>query len=180
MLRITTTSRELFNDATQEFILIPSAKLVLEHSLISVWKWESKWKKSFLNSPNLSGEEMIDYVRCMTIGEEANELVYRYLSSENLKKIQEYINEPMTATTFSNKESHTHKKEIITAELIYYWMIEAGIPFECEKWHLNKLLTLIRVCNVKGSSGKKMSRRDIFKQNSELNAARRRALGSKG
>ena len=179
MLKITTAQREYFNEATQEFIIVPSAKLVLEHSLISVWKWESKWKKSFLNTKDLTNEELADYVRCMTIGEEADPLVYRFLSGKTLQKIQDYLNEPMTATTFK-EQKQPHKKEIVTAELIYYWMIESGIPFECEKWHLNRLLALIRVCNIKGTSGKKMSKRDIMKQNAELNAARRKALGSKG
>ena len=180
MLKITTDQREFFNEATQEFITIPSAKLVLEHSLISVWKWESKWKKSFLNTKNLTNDELADYIRCMTIGEEADPMVYQYLSPKTLQRIQTYMDEPMTATTFSDRKQYTHKKEIITAELIYYWMIESGIPFECEKWHLNRLLALIRVCNIKGTSGKKMSKRDIMKQNAELNAARRKASGSKG
>lgn len=179
MLKITTAQREYFNEGTQEFIVVPSAKLVLEHSLISVWKWESKWKKSFLNTKDLSNEELADYVRCMTIGEEADPLVYQFLSAKTLQKIQDYLNEPMTATTFK-EQKRPRKNEIVTAELIYYWMIESGIPFECEKWHLNRLLALIRVCNIKGTSGKKMSKRDIMKQNTELNAARRKALGSKG
>lgn len=179
MLKITTAQREYFNEETQEFIIVPSAKLVLEHSLISVWKWESKWKKSFLNTKKLTNDELSDYVRCMTIGEEADPLVYRFLSAKTLQKIQDYLNEPMTATTFK-EQKRPHKNEIVTAELIYYWMIESGIPFECEKWHLNRLLALIRVCNIKGASGKKMSNHDIMKQNAELNAARRKALGSKG
>lgn len=180
MLKITTAPRELFDDSTEEFINIPSCELVLEHSLISVAKWESKWKKSFLNTTNLTNEELTDYVRCMTIGKEADDMTYKYLSPRTMQKIQAYIDDPMTATTFTDKKTYTHKKEVITAELVYYWMIETGIPFECEKWHLNRLLALIKVCNIKGTSGKKMSKRDIMKQNAELNAARRKALGSKG
>lgn len=180
MLKITTVPREFFNDSTQEFLTVPSAELVLEHSLISIWKWESKWKKSFLNTAKLTDEELADYVRCMTIGKEAPLEVYKYLSPKTLRQIQQYMDEPMTATTFKDNKGRSPKREIITAELIYYWMIEAGIPFECEKWHLNRLLALICVCNIKGSSGKKMSKRDIMKQNAELNAARRKAMGSKG
>lgn len=180
MLKITTAPRELFNDLTEEFINIPSCELVLEHSLISVAKWESKWKKSFLNTKELTNEELSDYVRCMTIGKEPDDTIYKYLSPKTMQKIQAYIDDPMTATTFTDKKTYAHKKEVITAELIYYWMIEAGVPFECEKWHLNRLLALIKVCNIKGTSGKKMSKKDIFKQNAELNAARRKALGSKG
>lgn len=180
MLKVTTAQREYFNEATQEFIDIPSVELTLEHSLISVSKWESKWKKSFLNTDKLSDDEMADYVRCMTVGKEAEWNVYRYLSPKAIRQIQQYMDDAMTATTFSDRKQYKHKKEIVTAELIYYWMIEAGIPFECEKWHLNRLLALIRVCNIKGTAGKKMSKRDIMKQNAELNAARRKASGSKG
>ena len=180
MLKIYTPKTELFNEQTCEFVYIPSTELVLEHSLISLTKWESKWKKSFLNVKELTNEELIDYIRCMTVGKEADELVYKNLGNANLRKIQKYIDDPMTATTIKDAKNHVHRNEIITSEIIYYWMIEHGIPFECEKWHLNRLLTLIRVCNVKGSSGKKMSKSEIFKQNAELNAARRKSMHSKG
>lgn len=181
MLDVYVPKRELFNDATQEFIEIPGAKFTIEHSLISVQKWESKWKKSFISNKELTPEEFADYVRCMTIGKELPSEIYQNLGSKNILKIQKYIDDPMTATTFrSAQQILRHKNEIITAELIYYWMIEAGVPFECEKWHLNRLLALIRVCNVKGSSGKKMSKREVMRENAALNAARRKATGSKG
>lgn len=181
MLDIYVPKRELFNNDTQEFIEIPGAKFTIEHSLISLSKWESKWKKSFINTKNLTDVEFADYVRCMTVGKECTFDVYSNLGSKNEQRIRDYIDDSMTATTFRSSQTQTrHRNEIITAELIYYWMIEAGIPFECEKWHLNRLLALIRVCNIKNSSGKKMSKKDIMKENAALNAARRKASGSKG
>jgi len=181
MLDVYVPKRELFNNDTQEFIEIQGTKFTIEHSLISLQKWESKWKTSFINKKDLSSEEFADYVRCMTVGKELPMEIYQNLGSANVAKIKKYIDDPMTATTFrSAQQSMRHKNEIITAELIYYWMIEAGVPFECEKWHLNRLLALIRVCNVKGSSGKKMSKREIMRENAALNAARRKASGSKG
>lgn len=179
MLELTTKRHEFFNENTNEFVTVPAAHLKLEHSLLSVSKWESKWKKSFISTKELTGEMLADYVECMTIGPKPDPLVYQFLDVRTANKIRDYINDPMTATTFHGSQGKP-SREIITSELIYYWMIDAGIPFECEKWHLQRLLTLIRVCNIKGSSGKKMSKRDIMKQNSALNAARRKASGSKG
>ena len=180
MLELYIPGKELFNDATQEFIVTPGATLKLEHSLLSVRKWESKWKKSFLNTKELSGEELISYIQCMTIGQNVDPEVYKHLDRRAIRKIRDYMDSPMTATTFREQKNRPPSRDIITAELIYYWMIEHGIPFECEKWHLNQLLTLIHVCNVKQSGGKKMSKKDIMSQNAALNAARRRASGSKG
>ena len=180
MLELYIPGKELFNNDTQEFIQVPGVTLKLEHSLLSISKWESKWKKSYLNAKGLTGEEFISYVKCMTIGNKPSDDVYDNIDRRTAKKIQDYIDDPMTATTFSKGSKKPPGREIITAELVYYWMIEYGIPFECEKWHFNKLITLIRVCAVKGSDGKKMSKKEIMKQNSELNAARRKALGTKG
>lgn len=180
MLELYVPGEEFFNDATQEFTQRPGVYMKLEHSLLSVRKWESKWKKSFLNTKDLTGEELISYIQCMTIGQKAPPEFYNHLDLKTVRLIKAYMDAPMTATTFSKINNRPPSREIITAEIIYYWMIEHGIPFECEKWHLNQLLALIHVCNIKGSSGKKMSKRDIMKQNTELNAARRKASGSKG
>ena len=180
MLELYIPGKELFNDETQEFIDVPGAKLKLEHSLLSISKWESKWKKSFLNTKELSGEELISYIKCMTISTPPNDDFYNNIDRKSLAKIRNYIDDPMTATTFNKRTQGPPSREIITSELVYYWMIEHGIPFECEKWHFNRLMTLIRVCAIKNTNGKKMSKREIFKQNSELNAARRKALGTKG
>lgn len=123
--------------------------------------------------------ETIDYIKCMTITQNVNPKVYNSLTAENIEQINNYIDEPMTATTFS-ETNNTRSREIITSELIYYWMFSLNIPMECQKWHLNRLLTLIRVCNIKNAPPKKMSRRDIMSRNAALNAARRKKLNSKG
>lgn len=181
MLKITIPERECFNDETNEFIYIKSQKLQLEHSLVSLSKWESKWKKPFLDSrTEQSREEILDYVRCMTLTQNVDPDVYLNIDDHSLKIIEDYINDSMTATTFFERESKTSNREKITSELIYYWMISFGIPLDCQKWHLNRLMTLIRICNIKQSPEKKMSKAEIMKQNAKLNAARRKKSGSKG
>jgi len=179
MLKIVIPGIELYDEEKEEFITTKPQTLHLEHSLVSLAKWESKWNKPFLTKENKTYEEIIDYIRCMTITQNVSEDTYRLLTSENIQQINEYINLPMTATTFSNQKK-TPSKEIVTAEIIYYWMISLNIPFECQKWHLNRLLTLINVCNIKNQPKKKMSKRDILNRNKALNKARREALNTKG
>ena len=179
MLEIVIPSIELWNEEKQEFIFTKGATLKLEHSLVSLSKWESKWCKPFLSKEDKTREETLDYIKCMTLTQNVDADVYNYITQDNINKIIEYINAPMTATTF-REENKGGSREIITAELIYYWMIALTIPFECQKWHLNKLLTLIRVCNIKNQPPKKMSKGDIMRRNAALNAARRKQLNSKG
>lgn len=180
MLNIVIPPSEMFNEETQEFISIKEQSLQLEHSLVSISKWESKWCKPFLDKKEKSLEETIDYVRCMTITQNVNSLTYYGLSDDNIKEIDAYIQAPMTATTFSLFGGNTANNEIVTSELIYYWMVSLNIPMECQKWHLNRLLTLIRVCNVKNSPPKKMSSRQVMSQYAALNAARRKKFNTKG
>jgi len=170
---------DLFNPKTETFIHIKEQYIQLEHSLKSVYEWESKWKKPFLSKDEKSLEETIDYIRCMTITPKVNELVYNILTQDKITEIYSYINDPMTATTFT-KLNKPHSREIITAEIIYYDMIQMQIPFECEKWHLNKLLTLIEVCSRKNAPAKKMSQKEIMARNRSLNKARRAKTGSRG
>lgn len=179
MLTIVIPEAELFDQKNNEFITIKEQTLVMEHSLVSVAKWESKWKKSFLNSKDKTWEENIDYYRCMTITKNVNPIVYRNITPVVAKQIQAYIDDSMTATTFNQKES-AGRREIITAEIIYYWMVSYNIPFECQKWHLNRLLALINVCGIKASPEKKMSQQAIYAQNRELNEIRKQRLHSKG
>lgn len=179
MLKIVIPGIELYDEEKEEFITTKPQTLHLEHSLVSLAKWESKWNKPFLTKDNKTYEETIDYIRCMTITQNVSEDTYRLLTSENIQQVNEYINLPMTATTFSNQKK-TPSKEVVTAEIIYYWMISLNIPFECQKWHLNRLLTLINVCNIKNRPSKKMSKRDILNRNKALNKARREALNTKG
>lgn len=182
MLEITVPEREMFDNQTQEFIHIPETTLHLEHSLISLSKWEAKWEKPFLTESQHSPEEMADYVRCMTMDNRVDPVVYMGLTPSNMKAIQEYINAPHTATTIvdRSKQQPGRHKETITSELIYYWMISCDIPFECQKWHLNRLMMLIRVCSIKNTPAKKMSKEAMFAENNALNKARRKALGSRG
>ena len=181
MLRITIPlSQEGWDEEKEEFVEPIYKTLCLEHSLVSLSKWESKWHKPFLSKAEKSYEETIDYIKYMTVTKNVDPEVYNYITSENMKQINEYIEDPMTATTFSDDESGKRNREIITSEIIYYWMIALNIPFECRKWHLNSLLALIRVCNIKNSPKKKMSASSIMARNAKLNAARRKALNSKG
>lgn len=171
---------EQYDDVNEEFIPAKTQILQLEHSLISISKWESKWCKSFLYTNDKTYEETLDYIKFMTLTQNVKPEVYERISNENVKEIQEYINAPMTATTFSNTKGGKGGREIVTAELIYYWMIALNIPFECQKWHLNRLLALIRVCEIKNSPPKKMSRKEILSRNAQLNAARKKQLNTTG
>lgn len=179
MLQVTIPAKEYFDPNNNEFIYVKETLLTLEHSLVSISKWESKWKKPFIGRSGKTYEESVDYVRCMTLTQHVDPLVYLSIPDEIFATINAYIDEPMTATWFNNKDDKPNR-EIVTSEVIYYWMIALNIPFECQKWHLNRLLTLIRVCNIKNAPKKKMSKKDILKRNRELNAARRRELNTTG
>lgn len=179
MLSINIPELEQWDEGKQEFVRTKRVVLQLEHSLISISKWESKWQKVFLSKEEKTVEETIDYVRCMTIGFSDPE-VYNFLTPENFRQINRYIESSMSATFFTNEPGGHPSREPITSELIYYWMITLNIPFECEKWHLNRLLTLIRICNIKNRSPKKRSKREIMNRNSALNAARRQQFNSSG
>jgi hypothetical protein len=180
MLRITIPAVEQWDEAKQEFIYTKEQTLSLEHSLVSISKWESKWCKPFLTKQEKTFEETLDYIKCMTLTQNVDPEVYNYLTNENIKEINEYIGAPMTATYFSDEKTSKTSREQVTAELIYYWMIAFNIPFECQKWHLNRLLTLIKVCNIKNQPPKKRSKKDIMSRNAALNAARRKRLNTKG
>lgn len=154
--------------------------LQMEHSLVSLSKWEAKWQKPFLsNTTEKTPEEMIDYFRCMTITQNVDPNLYYFIPEDIGLKIREYIQAPMTATTFG-KEVQKPSREIVTSELIYYWMTALNIPFECEKWHLNRLMTLIKVCSIKNAPQKKMSASEIRARNKALNDSRRKAMHTRG
>ena len=182
MLILDIPEMELFDESTDRFITIKPQTLKLEHSLISISKWESKWLKPFLTKDNKTKEELLDYVKCMLVNPISNDDVITYLSAQNIRKIIDYIDSPMTATTvtFFENEKKYGKSETITSELIYYWMISAGIPFECEKWHINRLFSLLKICSVKNAPKKKTNTREFAKSQSDLNAKRRAMMKSKG
>lgn len=179
MLIITIPESEYYDEVNEEFIIYKEQVLQLEHSLVSISKWESKWCKPFLSRDDKPAEEIIDYVRCMTITQNVAPDVYYRLTENNLTEINKYIDNPMTATTFHD-DSRGGNRDIITSEIIYYWMVTFNIPFECQKWHLNRLLTLIRVCNIKSNPPKKMSKNEILRRNKELNEARKQSLKTRG
>lgn len=180
MLQLTIPAREYWDERTQEFVNTREYSLELEHSLDSLSKWESKWHKAFLTKQPKTYEETIDYIRCMTLTPGIPPDAYNHLSRENIKTINEYIDNPMTATYISEQKNSKGRSETVTSELIYYWMVALNIPFECQYWHLNRLITLVRVCNIKQSPPKKMSKRDIASRNAALNASRKQQLNTRG
>lgn len=179
MLEIVIPGVEKFDDEKQEFVTTDSVDLRLEHSLVSISKWESKWCKSFIATKEKTVEETIDYIKCMTLNKNINDDVYECITNGNILEVTNYINAPMTATTFNDFDDKPNR-EVITSEIIYYWMVSFNIPMECQRWHLNRLLTLIRVCNIKNSPAKKMSRSEILNRNAALNAARKKQYNTKG
>lgn len=178
-ITVTIPERELFDEVNNEFIEIKQKTLTLEHSLLSISKWESKWHRPFFSNKEKTKKEMIDYVRCMTISGGGDPNVYYGLTQNNWQDIKEYIKDPMTATTI-NRRDQKIGREIVTSEIIYYWMVSLNIPFSCEKWHINRLMTLIEVASIKNQPSKKMSKSAIMRNNHALNAARRAQYGTKG
>ena len=185
MLEITIPSQEFYDETRNEFFvpecLKKDVKIRLEHSLVSISKWESNWKKPFLTKESKSIEEIRDYIRCMTLTQNVNPEVYNYITNSNISDVNAYIEDPMSATTFrENPYQRAMNHEQTTSELIYYWMVALEIPMECQKWHLNRLLNLIRICNIKNQPQKKMTKGEILARNKELNDARRAKYGTKG
>ena len=180
MLQITIPASEQWDESKQEFVNTKEQALQLEHSLVSLSKWESKWCKSFFSKQEKTYEETLNYIQCMTLTQNVKPEVYNCLTQENIDQINEYIEAPMTATYFNKDEKSKGSNETITSELIYYWMIALNIPFECQKWHLNRLQALIEVCNRKNGTKKPMSKSELAKRNTELNNLRRKQLGTRG
>ena len=181
MLQITIPEQEFWDTAKEEFIPKKEVTLMLEHSLVSISKWEAKWHKAFLGKEEKTTEQVLDYIRCMTLTQNVPNDIYDRLTSENIEAIKSYIDDPYTATViYEDPNAPKSHRETITSELIYYWMITLNIPVEFQKWHLSRLLTLIRVCEIKNKPPKRMSQRQIMSRNAALNAARRQRLGTKG
>ena len=180
MLTIKIPDTEYYNDETSQFVSVKERTIDLEHSLVSLSKWEAKWCKPFLSKDQKTNEEVRDYIRCMIIDRNVPDNILYALSKQQEKQIVEYIDEKMTATTFSDISSSSKSHEVITSEIIYYWMISLNIPFECQKWHLNRLLTLIRVCSIKNAPPKKMGRNSVLSRNAQINAARKKQLNTRG
>lgn len=183
MLSITVPANEFWDAKKREFINTKETKLQLEHSLISISKWESKFHVPFLDDKRkMTSEETMYYIKCMTLTQNVPDYIYELLTQEDIDKIVAYIEDPMTASWFSDdkKGGPPRRREILTSEVLYYDMVALQIPFQCEKWHLNRLITLIKVCNAKNNPKKKRSTNQLIKDYKALNDARRRASGSKG
>ncbi len=176
---------DLYDEKNNVFYSIPETTLLLEHSLISISLWESKWKKPFMKKEQKTPEETLDYIRCMTVTKNVDPIVYYGITQNDIDKVAAYIDDPMTATTFKEPKKRPTGKgpnttKVTTSEEIYYQMAQLNIPFTCEKWHFNRLLTLLRIASIKSQPSKKMSKNDIYNSNRSLNEARRAALHTKG
>lgn len=180
MYKLTIPGRRLLNEKTNEIYTVKEQTIAIEHSLVSISKWESTWRKPFLSNDKKTKEELQDYVRCMTLTQNVDPLTFICLTPHNYEEINKYINTDQTATTFGKNEEKPLKKEVITSELLYFWMINYNIPFECAKWHLSRLIALIRICQIKNQPSKQMSKNAILHQNAKLNAQRRALMHTKG
>lgn len=179
MLELVVEDSEWFDETTNEFYPIKGCVLRLEHSLVSISKWESKWKVPFLSREKKTYEQTLDYIKCMTINQNVKPETYLGITNDHIRQVNEYISDEKTATTFK-ETNNIANRQVVTSELIYFWMAQFNIPMECQKWHFSRLITLLRVASIKNTPEKKMSRNAILSQNRSLNAARRKALKSKG
>lgn len=181
MLQIQIPVTQEYWDEENEVFIPPKVKILqLEHSLVSLSKWESKWHKAFLAQREKTSEEILDYIKCMTLTRNVDQEVYNHVTKENVKQIIDYIYNPMTATHMRDDENGKKSRDVVTSELIYYWMIALNVPVEFEKWHLNRLMTLIKVCKIKSEPEKNRPRGDVIRDYAALNEARRKELNSKG
>lgn len=181
MLELQVNAVEFYDEANGEFVTIEPQTLHLEHSLYAIAKWESKWKIAFLADDKRhkkTPEQMLDYIRCMILDDNVDPLVLQALTKAQQNEIAEYMNDSMTATWFNDKLLKQGKtpgnNEIVTSELVYYWMAAAQIPFETQYWHFNRLMTLLKVASIKSQPSKKMSKQDVLRQNHMANKARRK------
>lgn len=183
MLQLVLPSVEGWDENREEFVtVLKEQKLTLEHSLVSISKWESKWHKPFLTNTEKSQEEIVDYMKCMTITQNVSDETYLRMNAATIARVNEYIADSMTATTFRKTMQRQRHGSFITSELIYYWMFSYQIPIECEKWHLNRLLTLIRIFSEynKPKKKNKVNQRELADQRNAINESRRKMLNSKG
>lgn len=180
MFLLSIGATEQWDNVKEEFVYTKPVTIAIEHSLVSISKWEAKWERSFLSHPPITRTEKLDYIRCMTITQNVPIEAFNAITESDLSKIEKYINAPMSATKFYSNNKQMRSNATITSELIYYWMIDFGIPFECQKWHLNRLMALIRICEMKSRKQKKQSASEILKQNNALNAQRRAMMNSRG
>lgn len=180
MLSIIVPGKEHFNEETQEFETRGDVVLHLEHSLASLSKWESIWEEPFLSNGQRTTEQLISYVECMCVCAVSSSEVFSRLTEENVESINAYLDSKQSATRITEIKNQAPSREVVTSELIYYWMVSYRIPFECDQWNLNRLFTLIRICGIKNTKQKPMSKAALAARNRELNAQRRQQLGTNG
>lgn len=179
MLKLILPAAELYDESTMTFFTTKEQQVVLEHSLVSLSKWESKWRKPFLSKEAKSMAEFTDYIRCMTLTQNVDPNAYSAITPDILRQVTAYIDAPMTATTISGRPRRA-SREILTSEVIYWQMFVYGIPIECQKWHLNRLLTLLNVFAAKSAKPEKIPSSELLSRNRALNAARRKQFHTRG
>lgn len=186
MLELHIEGKESWDEDKNEFVYSDSYDLKLEHSLVSISKWEAKYHKSFINTKDKTLEQTLDYISMMVIGKAPDPVVFKSLTKENITEIERYINDPMTATTFSKEDekeiaAKTNNSKFVTSEEIYYWMTAQNIPFTCERWHINRLITLVKLCAIfnkpKDNKKKKMTSSDLAARRAKMDAARKKFGG---
>lgn len=180
MLTLIVKGKEFFNEETSEFIDSPEVVVELEHSLVSLSKWESIFQKPFLTKDSKTQTELLAYIKIMILTKDYPEDLIESLTKENFLAIQNYIDSPESATTFGKLPEQKGRGEVITSELIYFWLVTFNIPFEVETWHLNRLLALVRICNIKNQKPKKVKKDEAARQYRELNEKRRAQYGTRG
>lgn len=186
MIQIVVPKGEVFDNTNQLFRRVTKdTTLQLEHSLISLQKWEAKWHVPFLSSKEKTLEQTIDYIRCMCLTPNVKEDVFYCIPTTEMVRIADYIDDPMTATTVRHrgKPGGAKKKKIVTAEVIYYWMVALNIPTEYRKWHLNQLLMLIQVINAENESQNPKNKRkkhEILADYRAINEANKKLYNTKG
>lgn len=180
MLRIQLGGKEHYDESNNKFVVVNGVDVELEHSLISLSKWESKFQKPFLSEGNKTNDELLGYVDAMILTPDYPKEVLDRISPEEMSKINDHMDSKQSATTFPISRETKGKSETVTSELIYYWMVTFNIPFECETWHLNRLFSLIRICNLKNAKPVKRSANQIAQERRELNAQRRSQMGTSG
>ena len=183
MLKVEIPAREIYDERKNEFIYLKPISLALEHSLVSISKWEEEFKVPFLDEKEKTYEQTIFYIKCMTITQNVDDSVYEHIPKSVYEQITEYIKDSRTATWFREdqlKRKPGQRRETVTSELIYYWMIAYNIPVKFEKWHINRLITLIKICEIKNTPPKKMSKKELMRRNNALNESRKRMMGTTG
>lgn len=181
MITLRIKAGQHWDSENEVFVNVPETEIRLEHSLRAVSKWESRHCKPFLGRREWTAGETLDYIRCMCMDEGANPAVFLSLSREQIEAVQKYIDLPMTATWFSNRNQQSaNRGSAVTSELIYFWMTSYGIDWQAQDWHLNRLMTLIQVCSEKNKPAKKMPKNQAAARQRALNAARRRKYHTGG